>query len=64
MKLIISTIVTMALLSMTFTGQKQTAGDAELAPKIARFAPTTRTADTSKLTPKDPHALDKIIAAA
>ncbi|HZI61260.1 MAG TPA: hypothetical protein VFD62_11125 [Pyrinomonadaceae bacterium] len=39
-------------------------GDPELARKIARFSPTTLTADTSKLTPKDRQALDKIIAAA
>jgi len=39
-------------------------GDLELARKIARFSPTTLTADTSKLTPKDRQALDKIIAAA
>ena len=54
----------MALLSTTLTGQKRDAGDPELARKIARFAPTTLTADTSKLTPKDKQALDKIIAAA
>lgn len=39
-------------------------GDPELTRKIARFSPTTLTADTSKLTPKDRQALDKIIAAA
>lgn len=39
-------------------------GDPELSRKIARFSPTTLTADTSKLTPKDRQALDKIIAAA
>ena len=38
--------------------------DPELARKIARFSPTTLTADVSKLTPKDKQALDKIIAAA
>jgi len=64
LKLITATIVTMALLSTTLIGQKQTAGNSELAGKIARFAPTTLTADTSKLTPKDRQALDKIIAAA
>ena len=40
------------------------ASDQELAKQIARFAPTTLTADVSKLTPKDRAALDKIIAAA
>jgi len=54
----------MALLSTTLIGQKPNGGDAELARKIARFAPTTLTADTSKLSPKDRQALDKIIAAA
>src|ERR1044071_2728026 len=64
LKLIISIALTMALLSTTLIGQKPAAGDADLARKIARFAPTTLTADTSKLTPKDRQALDKIIAAA
>ena len=62
-KLIIPIVLTMALLSTTLNGQKQT-GDPELARKIARFAPTTLTADTSKLSPKDRQALSKIIAAA
>src|ERR1041385_226985 len=62
LKLITTTIVTMALLSTTLIGQKQT-GDSDLARKIARFAPTTLTADTSKLAAKDRQALDKIIAA-
>src|SRR5215216_4001666 len=65
LKLTISIVVTMALLSTTLTGQKPAAGgDPELARKIARFAPTTLTAGTSKLTPKDRQALDRIIAAA
>ncbi len=56
-------ILVMGLIATTFTEQKPT-GDPELARKIARFAPTTLTADTSKLTPKDRQALEKIIAAA
>src|SRR5215218_793296 len=64
MKLITVTILTTALLSTTLMGQKQPAGDADLARKIARFVPTTLTADTSKLTAKDQQALIKIIAAA
>src|SRR5678815_3512328 len=64
LKLIISTALTMALLSTTLIGQKPNGGNSDLARKIARFAPTTLTADTSKLTPKDRQALDKIIAAA
>src|ERR1041384_148674 len=64
LKLIISIALTMALLSTTLIGQKPAAGDADLARKIALFAPPTSTADTPKLTPKDRQALDKIIAAA
>jgi hypothetical protein len=64
LKLIISIALTMALLSTTLIGQKPNGGDPDLARKIARFAPTTLTADTSKLPPKDRQALDKIIAAA
>src|SRR5215216_1549745 len=64
MKLITATILTMALLSTTLTGQKPNGGNSDLARKIARFAPTTLTADTSKLSQKDRQALDKIIAAA
>src|SRR5215204_6084061 len=63
-RLTITIVLAMGLLSTTLSGQKQAAGDAELARKIARFAPTTLTADASKLTPKDRQALDKIIAAA
>src|SRR5215212_2365224 len=64
LKLIISIALAMALLSTTSIGQKPAGGEPDLARKIARFAPTTLTADTSKLTPKDRQALDKIIAAA
>ena len=64
MKLTISIALAMALLSTTLIGQKPNGGDPDLARKIARFAPTTLAADTSKLTPKDRQALDKIIAAA
>ena len=47
-------------------GQKTqpTAADKPLATKIARFAPTTLTADISRLSPNDQKALLKIIAAA
>jgi hypothetical protein len=55
----------MGLVSTTLTAQNdKPAGDAELAKKIARFAPTTMTADVSKLAPKDRQALQKIIEAA
>src|SRR5215213_4386587 len=64
LKATISIALTMALLSTTLIGQKPNGGDPDLARKIARFAPTALTADTSKLTPKDRQALDKIMAAA
>ena len=64
MKLSISLILAMALIGTTLTAQQPAAGDPELARKIARFAPTTLTADVSKLSAKDRQALDKIIAAA
>src|ERR1043165_429051 len=51
-KFTISIIVVMTLIATTLLGQKP-AGDPDLARKIARFAPTTLTAETSKLTPKD-----------
>ena len=60
-KLTVCFVVTIMLSSVFVTAQD---GDPELARKIARFAPTILTADTSKLTPKDRQALDKIIAAA
>ena len=63
MKLTIIIVLTMVLIA-TLTAQKPAGGDPELARKIARFAPTTLTADTSKLTPNDRQALNKIIAAA
>ena len=59
-----TTKVILALtLLMTLISQKSTA-DADLSKKIARFAPTTLTADVSKLSTKDRAALDKIVAAA
>ena len=62
-KLFLSLLLTMTLLANILTAQ-QAAGNPELARKIARFAPTTLTADVSKLTAKDRQALDKIIEAA
>src|SRR5215207_8359128 len=64
LKLSVAMVLMMGLFSTTLIGQKTEAGDPELARKIARFTPTTMTADTSNLTPKDRQALDKIIAAA
>ncbi|HEY3582547.1 MAG TPA: hypothetical protein VGK82_18470 [Pyrinomonadaceae bacterium] len=63
-KRIVCFFITMGLLATTLTAQNKPSNDQELAKKIARFAPTTLTADVSKLTPKDRQALDKIIAAA
>jgi hypothetical protein len=45
-------------------GNKAAAGDAELAKKISRFAPTVLTANTARLSSGDRKALSKIIAAA
>ena len=64
LKVFISVVATMALIGTTLTAQQPQAGDPELARKIARFSPTTLTADVSKLNPKDRQALDKIIEAA
>jgi hypothetical protein len=44
--------------------QKKQTGDPELAKKIARFAPTVLTADSSSLSANDKMALKKIIEAA
>jgi hypothetical protein len=64
-KVILSLTVIMGLITTTLTTQKpDSGGDPELAKKIARFAPTTLTADVSKLSPKDREALEKIIQAA
>jgi hypothetical protein len=60
-KLTICLVVSVMLISTLTTAQNS---DPELARKIARFAPTQLTADTSKLSAKDRQALDKIIAAA
>lgn len=50
--------------TLTAQDRKPADGDPELAKMIARFAPTTLTADISKLSVKDRQALEKIIAAA
>src|SRR5690349_19685899 len=67
-KLVISLSVFSLLMASTFSGQKKNnqiaGGDPELQKKIDRFAPTVLTADTSRLSPNDRKALDKIIAAA
>jgi hypothetical protein len=64
-KVILSVTLIMGLITTTLTAQKpESGGDPELAKKIARFAPTTLTADVSKFAAKDRQALDKIIEAA
>jgi hypothetical protein len=64
-KVILSLTLIMGLITTTLTAQKPEAdGDPELAKKIARFAPTTLTADVSKLSAKDREALEKIVEAA
>ena len=64
-KVILSLTLIMGLITTTLTAQKpEPGGDPELAKKIARFAPTTLTADVSKLPAKDRQALEKIIEAA
>ena len=56
----------MGLISTTLNAQKKdiSAGVPDIGKMIARFSPTTMTADVSKLTPKDRQALQKIIEAA
>jgi hypothetical protein len=64
----ISLLMMVGFTLTTLTGQKKqarkTAGDPELAKKIARFAPTVLTANTTHLSPNDRVALKKIIQAA
>lgn len=65
LKIVLSLTLTVALMTtLTAQDRKPAGGDPELARKIARFAPTTLTADISKLSAKDRQALEKIIAAA
>ena len=63
----ISLLVMVGFTLTTLTGQKkqarETVGDPELAKKIARFAPTVLTANTTRLSPNDRLALRKIIEA-
>lgn len=62
--LLLSTLLMTGVSGMQRRGTRKVAGDPELAMKIARFAPTTLTADLSKLSARDARALAKIIAAA
>ncbi|MEP6719401.1 MAG: hypothetical protein ABJB21_09665 [bacterium] len=68
MKIVVSLLLLSTLL-ISISGMqkregKKSVGDPELAKKISRFAPTTLTADLSKLSARDRQALNKIIAAA
>ncbi|HEX3280793.1 MAG TPA: hypothetical protein VHR36_06140 [Pyrinomonadaceae bacterium] len=62
--LLLSTLLMTSISGMQRRGSKKVAGDPDLAKKIARFAPTTLTANLAKLSPRDRQALTKIIAAA
>ena len=63
----ISLLVMAGFTLTTLSGQKKqtqkTVGDPDLAKKIARFAPTVLTANTTRLSPNDRLALKKIIEA-
>ena len=62
----LSILFTLLLIANPLLSQNKqsTAGDPELAKKIARFAPTELTADTARLSANDKLALKKIIEAA
>jgi Peptidase family M49 len=62
--LLLSTLLITSISGTQRRGSKEPVGDPELAKKIARFAPTTLTANTAKLSALDARALAKIIAAA
>src|SRR6476646_317507 len=62
--LLLSTLLLTNVSAMQRRGGKKTVCDPELAKKIARFAPTTLTANTAVLAPGDRKALGKIIEAA
>ncbi len=68
MRTALSLLLLTTLLIVNISGMqrrvKKPLGDPELAKKIARFAPTTLTADLSRLSPGDRQALGKIVAAA
>lgn len=62
--LLLGTMLVTNISGVQKRGNKNVAGDPELAKKISRFAPTVLTANTSRLSPGDRKALTKIIAAA
>ncbi|HKP46965.1 MAG TPA: hypothetical protein VJT50_10220 [Pyrinomonadaceae bacterium] len=61
---LISTFFLTSISGMQRRNTKKPSGDAELAKNIARFAPTTLTANLATLSARDRQALTKIIAAA
>ena len=69
MKSLVAALVVVTLLMANISAFQRSrgrrdAGNSELAKKIARFAPTTLTANTAALSPNDRKALAKIIEAA
>ena len=62
--LVLSTLLIANISAMQKHVNEKVVGDPVLAKKIARFAPTTLTANTAKLSARDARALAKIIAAA
>jgi hypothetical protein len=62
--LILSTLLLTSISGMQKRSTQKPAGDPDLTKKIARFAPTTLTANLSKLSAGDAQALAKIVAAA
>jgi len=62
--LLLTTLLLANISAMQKRGGKKAAGDPELAKKISRFAPTTLTANTARLSAGDRKALKKIIEAA
>ena len=69
MRIFIVLLLAMTLFIGTISGMqrgggKKAAGDLKLAKKISRFAPTTLTANTARLSAGDRKALNKIIEAA
>jgi hypothetical protein len=62
--LLLGTMLAANIFGTQKRGGKNLGGDPELAKKISRFAPTTLTANTARLSPGDRKALTKIIEAA
>jgi uncharacterized protein YjbJ (UPF0337 family) len=62
--LLLGTMLATNIAGMQRRGSKGPTGDAALAKKISRFAPTVLTADTARLSAADRKALKKIIEAA